>query len=222
MSKYLEKQDRQGVRTPANLEQKYSFGKSFSEVMGIASTANRAAEEAKRAAGTSGDAANALDKKLDQAEIYSRLTGNGEAQGFHLIDGQIYYSPEYILNLSNYVIEEGASGDWFYRKWSNGVAECWKRGTMVAAVNVAVATTGFFGSGIIGEVLPTNLFTLVLDVNIQPVIWNADVINLPQVYSIDGALDADYVYQIQWKMMRSISADSVEFGYTCYVRGFWS
>lgn len=31
----MSKQDRQGVRTPADLEQKYSFGKKFSELLGL-------------------------------------------------------------------------------------------------------------------------------------------------------------------------------------------
>ena len=34
-----EKQDRQGVRTASQLEQKYQFGKKFSEILGIANDA---------------------------------------------------------------------------------------------------------------------------------------------------------------------------------------
>ena len=43
----MNKQDRQGVRTPAQLEEKYNFGKSFAEIMGIATDAQTAAEKAK-------------------------------------------------------------------------------------------------------------------------------------------------------------------------------
>lgn len=35
----MSKQDRQGVRTPADLERKYNFGKTFAELMGIATDA---------------------------------------------------------------------------------------------------------------------------------------------------------------------------------------
>jgi hypothetical protein len=35
----MSKQDRQGVRTPADLEQKYRFGKRFAEILGIATDA---------------------------------------------------------------------------------------------------------------------------------------------------------------------------------------
>lgn len=42
-----EKMDRAGVRTPADIEQKYNFGKSFAKVQGIAEDARTAADEAK-------------------------------------------------------------------------------------------------------------------------------------------------------------------------------
>lgn len=29
------------------------------------------------------------------------------------------------ISQTNHIIDEGTSGDWTYRKWSNGVAECW-------------------------------------------------------------------------------------------------
>ena len=41
----MSKQDRQGVRTPADLERKYNFGKTFAEVMGMASDAQRTVSE---------------------------------------------------------------------------------------------------------------------------------------------------------------------------------
>ena len=44
--------------------------------------------------------------------------------------GVVEISPSWDLKLKNYmlvdfVIEEGTSGDWTYRKWFSGVAECW-------------------------------------------------------------------------------------------------
>lgn len=44
------KQDLQGARTPADLERKYSFGKSFAEAQGFSEEARRAAERAEQAA----------------------------------------------------------------------------------------------------------------------------------------------------------------------------
>ena len=31
---------------------------------------------------------------------------------------------KYELNAADYIIEQGQSGDWFYRKWNSGIAEC--------------------------------------------------------------------------------------------------
>lgn len=84
------KQDRQGARTPADLEYKYNFGKTFAEIMGIATDARNTAEMAAE-----------LDEKLTQEEIFNRLTNNGEAQGvFRGDDGQIYINAAYIVALS--------------------------------------------------------------------------------------------------------------------------
>ena len=41
----MSKQDRQGARTPADLERKYNFGKSFAELMGMATDAQKSLSE---------------------------------------------------------------------------------------------------------------------------------------------------------------------------------
>lgn len=46
----MSKQDRQGARTPADLERKYNFGQSFAEAMGLANDARDAAENAQKTA----------------------------------------------------------------------------------------------------------------------------------------------------------------------------
>lgn len=50
MANNISKQDRQGARTPADLERKYKFGGSFAEAAGFAEDARRAAEQAEQAA----------------------------------------------------------------------------------------------------------------------------------------------------------------------------
>lgn len=84
------KQDRQGARTPADLEYKYRFGKSFKEVMGIADDARTAAEDAQLAA-------KKLDEGLTSEEIFNRLTQNGAVEGVYRdSSGQIYVNASYI------------------------------------------------------------------------------------------------------------------------------
>lgn len=90
----ISKQDLNAPRTAADIERKYNFGKSFAEVMGIATDARDTAAEAKKATSD-------LDVKLTQEEIFNRLTNNGEVQGiFRDDDGQIYINAEYIVALS--------------------------------------------------------------------------------------------------------------------------
>ena len=42
----------------------------------------------------------------------------------------------------DYIVEQGTSGIWTYRKWNSGIAECW--GTQTASVNITVT---WFSSG---------------------------------------------------------------------------
>ncbi len=82
----MSKQDRQGVRTPSALEQKYAFGKSFAEVFEIATDARKTAEAAKES--FSG---------LNSTEIFNLLTDGGKLQGIYKgEDGNIYINATYI------------------------------------------------------------------------------------------------------------------------------
>ena len=77
------KQDRQGARTTAQLEQKYGFGSRFAEVLGIATDAQTEVRQ--------------LDSGLDQEEIMNRLTRYGATQGIYRSDeGEIFMNAEYI------------------------------------------------------------------------------------------------------------------------------
>lgn len=42
--------------------------------------------------------------------------------------------------VADYVVEQGTSGVWFYRKWSNGVAECWGEVTVRASITDAIGS----------------------------------------------------------------------------------
>ena len=57
------------------------------------------------------------------------------------------------------VVEEGTEGNWTYRKYADGKAECWK--TVTGSVAITTAWTGgFYRSAVIGtENFPAGLFT---------------------------------------------------------------
>ena len=100
------KQDGARARTPSDIEQKYNFGKTFAEVYGLITDAQKTADEAK-----------AEVNSLDQAEIFNRLTNNGEDQGVYRQDNKIYINADYIqsgtissryIDAYNLEIENGA------------------------------------------------------------------------------------------------------------------
>ena len=66
--------------------------------------------------------------------MYHRFYNNGTWTSWK----KNVYSDE----LAAYVVEEGTSNGWTYRKWSNGVAECWYNKTINGfACNTALTTT---------------------------------------------------------------------------------
>lgn len=81
--------DKAAVRTAADIEQKYNIGKSFAEVAGIA-------EDARTNAATAQKTAESVDSKLDQEEIFRRLTNNGSIQGMRQMGDKYYFSGECI------------------------------------------------------------------------------------------------------------------------------
>ena len=86
----MNRQDRQGARTPADLEYRYKFGKSFKEVMGAADDARTAAEDARLAA-------QKIDLTMTSKEIFNRLTNYGAAEGIYRdAYGNIYVNASYI------------------------------------------------------------------------------------------------------------------------------
>lgn len=88
----MSKQDRQGARTPADLERRYNYSKSLQEAKSAAAVAQRAANESSQAVST-------LDQKLDQVDIINRLTRNGAAKGIYIdSSGEIYINANYVMD----------------------------------------------------------------------------------------------------------------------------
>ncbi len=97
-----------------------------------------------------GSSHNHNDIYYTQAETESLLSGKSDVKHTH--DSQ-YASLEQIGELSqvqqnhtqllgavaDYVVEEGTTGGWTYRKWNSGVAECWCKKTVVFDENEKVS-----------------------------------------------------------------------------------
>ena len=82
------KQDRQGVRTASQLEQKYRIGESFAKAFGLAEDAKKKAEEASRT----------VTEGMTPDAIFNALTNNGQNQGLYRgEDGELYINASYIV-----------------------------------------------------------------------------------------------------------------------------
>lgn len=58
---------------------------------------------------------------------------------------------------ADYIVEQGTSGDWAYRKYNSGVAECWRQWTQSATFNDHTGN-GWYSSGFYAT-FPSGLFT---------------------------------------------------------------
>lgn len=73
---------------------------------------------------------------------FSRVYGHSGFQGWR-IDSSDVWTDEGITNFADYVIEQGTSGIWRYRKWNSGVYECF--GTQTASIAVTTSSPGYGG-----------------------------------------------------------------------------
>lgn len=61
-----------------------------------------------------------------------------------------------VSNITDFIVDEGVSGIWTYRKWNSGIAECWGRFAVLAVANTQWAGYYFANFGSISY--PPNLF----------------------------------------------------------------
>lgn len=64
----------------------------------------------------------------------------------------------------DYVIEEGTSGIWTYRKWASGLLECWGVDARTRQLNTGYGSS-FYTTGSVA--LPTNFFKSITHVQIS-------------------------------------------------------
>jgi hypothetical protein len=79
---------------------------------------------------------------------------------------QIDEANEKGLATADYIIQQGVSGIWTYRKWNNGVAECWGRySTTLTKYTTVGSFAGYtssvaFPSGLfVSDSIPTHTYT---------------------------------------------------------------
>lgn len=87
----------------------------------------------------------------------------------------------------DYVVEQGTSDIWTYRKWNSGIAECWGYKT----ISTTFASWGsWYYISVTGDNYPTGLFTIVTSVQGQLTVSNADTISSIVQRSVNLAVTA--------------------------------
>ena len=113
----------------------------------------------------------------------------------------------------DYIVEEGTSGIWTYRKWASGIAECWQ------TANDAVAFNGSgqkFGSGFYKEYenweYPSGLFMSAPTINAT--VTRSGGLCFIQVVSNNKT-------GMGWRIANLSQDGSVTTYFNFYIKGFW-
>ena len=113
------------------------------------------------------------------------------------------------LGIKDYVVEQGTSGDWKYRKWSSGIAECFG---YISLGSISVSAAGNLYRGTASVSLPAIFNDTPSNVHIT----NGDP--LVHIISINGrATDANTVSAYVWKATSSAATVQASF----HVIGTW-
>ena len=126
-------------------------------------------------------------------------------------DGTVRYrtSAELLADLcADYVVEQGSIYSWIYRKWANGVAECWGE----PARNVASSGT-FLGANAYSTnfALPSGLFVSVDSANANPRVGSNYAIPA-YIYTTPTSVGVDAL---------SNESGTKDFSAYIFVRGRW-
>ena len=65
------------------------------------------------------------------------------------------------LGIADYIVEQGTSGIWTYKKYSSGIIECWttKQWSTPTLTMTAISSSGTYKSNTLSMPFPTDLFT---------------------------------------------------------------
>jgi len=91
---------------------------------------------------------DALADRFESMELGDLSTTLSEALGI---------TPETQTAPENFIIDDGVSGMWNYRKWIDGTAECW--GVTSTASTASTSDGGGYRTDTVSETLPDGLFT---------------------------------------------------------------
>lgn len=113
----------------------------------------------------------------------------------------------------DYIVEQGNSKSWTYRKWSSGVAECW--GTLSGTLAPTENNSGITGLSVFsGSVaFPTDLF-----VDIPSVTYNC---RIGDGYSFPADAETSTTTHFNWTALTTVTSGNVECKIAAKAFGVW-
>lgn len=113
----------------------------------------------------------------------------------------------------DYIVEQGNSKSWTYRKWSSGVAECW--GTLSGTLAPTENDSGIAGLSVFsGSVaFPTDLF-----VDIPSVTYNC---RIGDGYSFPADAETSTITHFNWTALTTVTSGNVECKIAAKAFGVW-
>ena len=113
----------------------------------------------------------------------------------------------------DYIVEQGKSGSWTYRKWNSGVAECW--GTLSGTLAPTENASGLSGLSVFsGSVaFPTDLF-----VDIPSVTYNC---RIGDGYSFPADAETSTITHFNWTALSTVGTGYSECAIAAKASGLW-
>lgn len=113
--------------------------------------------------------------------------------------------------MADYIVEQGTSGIWTYRKWNSGIAECW--GESIVGSNTYTANGGYKN---VVEALPSGLFNAT-----PPTVLASGRID-SVIRTMIGYTSADSATQVQTYLVNMYSSTVTKTGkVSWHVIGTW-
>lgn len=113
----------------------------------------------------------------------------------------------------DYIVEQGKSGSWTYRKWNSGVSECW--GTLSGTLAPTGNASGLSGLSVFsGSVaFPTDLF-----VDIPSVTYNC---RIGDGYSFPADAETSTITHFNWTALSTVGTGYSECAIAAKASGMW-
>ena len=113
----------------------------------------------------------------------------------------------------DYIVEQGKSGSWTYRKWNSGIAECW--GTLSGTMAPAENESGLSGLRVFsGSVaFPADLF-----VDIPSVTYNC---RIGDGYSFPADAETSTITHFNWTALSTVGTGYSECAIAAKASGMW-